>query len=83
MFVPAKRWGSPCPGDIFSGHPTVVSRSGKGYFLVRQFIIVYVCTCPKPNFVTGKRPIVSGSGFPTPLAFWVVLRDSPVFGMGK
>ena len=22
----------------------------------------------------GKRPIVSGSGFPTPLAFWAVLQ---------
>ena len=74
MFVPAKRWGSPCLGDIFPAHPTVGSGSGKGHFLVRQFIIVYVCTCPKPNFVTGKRPVVSGSGFPTPLAFWVVFH---------
>ena len=61
-------------GDIFSEHPTVGGRSGKGHFLVRQFVIVYMCNCPKPNFVTGKRPIVSGSGFPTPLAFWVVFR---------
>ena len=71
---PAKRWGSPCLGDIFSEHPTVGSRSGEGHFLVRLFIIVYVFTCPKQNFVTGRRPIVSGSGFPTPLAFWAVLR---------
>ena len=74
MFVPAKRWGSPCRWDIFSEHPTVGGRSGEGHSLVRHFIIVYVCTCPKPNFVTGKRSIVSGSGFPTPLAFWAVLR---------
>ena len=74
MFVPAKRRGSPCREDIFSEHPTVESSSGEGHSLVRHSIIVYVCTCPKPNFVTGKRPIVSGSGFPTPLAFWAVLR---------
>ena len=74
MFVPAKRWGSPRLGDIFSEHPTVGSRLGKGHFSVWQSIIDYVCACPKPNFITGKRPIVSGSGFPTPLAFWAVLR---------
>ena len=66
--------GSPCLGDIFCEHPMLGSRSREGHFLVRQFIIVYVCACPKLNFVTGKRPIVSGSGFPTPLAFWAVLR---------
>ena len=74
MFVPAKRWGSPCLRDIFSELPTVGSGSGKGHFLVRQLIIVYLCISPRRNFVMKKHPIVSGSGFPTPLAFWVVLR---------
>ena len=74
MFVPAKRWGSPCLRDIFSERPTVKSGSGKGHFLVRQFIIVCACISPRRSFVMGKRPIVLGSGFPTPLAFWVVLR---------
>ena len=72
--VPAKPWGSPCLRDIFSELPTVGSGSRKGHFLVWQFIIVYVCISPRRNFVMGKHPIVSGSGFPKPLAFWVVLR---------
>ena len=47
MFVPAKRWGSPCLRDVFSELPTMGSVSGRGRFLVQQLIIVCLCISPR------------------------------------
>ena len=41
--------GFSLPEGYFSELPTVGSGSGKGHFLVRQFIIVYVCISLRRN----------------------------------
>ena len=74
MFVAAKRWGSPCLGDIFFRASDRGRQVGERPFpglAVYNRLRVYLSEAKLCN---GKRPIVSGSGLPTPLVFWVVLR---------
>ena len=79
-----KLWGSPCPEGNFSGALIAGGLSGSGHFSIRRSGIACVSISPTLSSVTGRHPTASGSGFPTPLACWAVLRKrSPCIWLGK